>query len=67
MVTAKVKTALLNDPDASGTSVNVETFKGVVQLSGFVRSDQERLRAAQLARSVDGVAEVRNDLQIRGR
>jgi len=66
VVTAKVKAALLNDQDVSGTSVNVETFKGVVQLSGFVRTDQERMRAAQLARSINGVSEVRNDLQIRG-
>lgn len=67
VITAKVKTTLLNDPDVKGTSVNVETFKGVVQLSGFVRSEAERARAAQLARNVAGVSEVRNDLQVQGR
>jgi len=65
-LTARVKTALLKDPDVKGTSVNVDTFKGVVQLSGFVRTDSERVRAAQLARDVNGVGEVRNNLEVRG-
>ncbi len=67
MITAKVKTALLKDAEVKGTAVNVETFKGVVQLSGFVGSDAERVRAGQLARGVAGVEQVRNDLQVRGR
>lgn len=66
VLTTKVKTALLKDPQVKGTAVNVETFKGTVQLSGFVQSESERVRAAQLARSVKGVSEVRNDLQVRG-
>jgi osmotically-inducible protein OsmY len=45
--------------------VQVETFKGTVQLSGFVGSERERQRAAELARSVEGVKEVRNDLQLK--
>lgn len=66
MLTAKVKTALLNDPQVKGTAVNVDTFKGVVQLSGFVRTESERVRAAQLARDVNGVGDVRNNLEVRG-
>lgn len=65
ILTSRVKTALLNDPDVSGLSVNVETFKGVVQLSGFVKSVKERNRAVQLARGVQGVRQVRNDILIR--
>lgn len=66
MISAKVKTTLYNDQEVKGSSVNVDTFKGVVQLSGFVRSDGERVRAGELARGVAGVSEVRNDLQVRG-
>lgn len=66
VLTAKVKTALLKDPEVKGTSVNVETFKGVVQLSGFVRTQSERARAGEVARGVGGVSQVRNDLQVRG-
>jgi osmotically-inducible protein OsmY len=66
VLTAKVKTALLKDGEVKGTSVNVDTFKGTVQLSGFVRTDAERVRAGELARGVAGVEEVRNDLQVRG-
>lgn len=67
VLTAKVKTALLKDDQVAGTAVNVESFKGTVQLSGFVASEAERVRAGQLARGVEGVDEVRNDLQVRGR
>jgi len=67
MLTARVKTALMKDPDVKGTSVNVDTFKGTVQLSGFVSSDLERTRAGQVARQVNGVAEVRNNLEVKGR
>ncbi|MDH4290760.1 MAG: BON domain-containing protein [Aquincola sp.] len=65
VVTAKVKAVLLNDPAVSGLAVNVETFKGVVQLSGFVKTAAERDRAAELARKVGGVTQVRNDILIR--
>lgn len=64
-ITAKVKTALLGDPDVKGTSVNVETFRGTVQLSGFVGSPESAARAADLARRVDGVREVRNALIVK--
>jgi len=64
-ITAKVKSALLADEEVSGTAVNVETFKGVVQLSGFVKSAAEKERAARIAASVKGVKAVRNDLIVR--
>ncbi len=66
VLTAKVKTALLKDDNVKGTAVNVESFKGTVQLSGFVRTQAERVRAGELARGIAGVDEVRNDLQVRG-
>jgi osmotically-inducible protein OsmY len=65
VITSKVKTALLADSDVKGTAVNVEVFRGNVQLSGFVRSEREREKAEMLARQVAGVQEVRNDLQLR--
>lgn len=65
VVTTKVKAALLNDPTVSGLAVNVETFKGTVQLSGFVKSAAERDRAVELTRKVGGVSTVKNDILIR--
>lgn len=65
VLTTKVKAVLLHDPAVSGLAVNVETFKGVVQLSGFVKSAAERDKAAELARAVPGVKQVKNDLLLR--
>ncbi|MGB7988863.1 MAG: BON domain-containing protein [Candidatus Methylophosphatis roskildensis] len=64
-LTTKVKAALLDDPAVSGLAVNVETFKGIVQLSGFVKTPAERDRAVELARTVGGVKQVKNDILIR--
>jgi osmotically-inducible protein OsmY len=64
-ITTKVKSRLIGDKDVSALDVQVETFKGTVQLSGFVGSERERERAAELARSVDGVKEVKNDLRLK--
>lgn len=64
-ITTKVKAALLNDPAVSGLAVNVETFKGTVQVSGFVKTAAERARAVELARTVPGVKQVKNDILIR--
>lgn len=64
-ITTKVKAALLGDPDVKGTAVNVDTYRGVVQLSGFVASESEKQKATQKAAEVAGVTSVRNDLQIR--
>lgn len=65
VITTKVKTALLNDPVVSGLAVNVETFRGVVQLSGFVKTASERERAVRLTREVGGVKQVKNDILLR--
>ena len=65
MITAKVKTAILNDPDLSVAEINVETYKGIVQLSGFVSSNAAADRAVQLARQVSGVKSVKNDMRLK--
>ena len=65
MITAKVKAALLKDPVVSAFAVSVETRKGVVLLSGFVQSDDQARRAAQIASSVQGVVTVKNALAIK--
>lgn len=61
-ITAKVKTALARDPNVKASQVNVTTFRGVVQLSGFVDSTFAKERAGILAREVQGVVDVHNDL-----
>lgn len=65
VITTKVKTALVNDPVTKATEINVETFKGVVQLSGFVSSQSAINRAVELARGVSGVKSVRNDMRLK--
>lgn len=65
VITSRVKAVLLNDPAVSGLTINVETFKGTVQLAGFAKTVSERNRAAQLARDVKGVRQVKNDILIR--
>jgi osmotically-inducible protein OsmY len=63
-ITTRVKTAMLNDPGASGLRIDVDTFKGVVTLSGRVKSPAEREQAINLARRVSGVTEVKDALQV---
>ena len=65
VITAKVKTAIFNDSTLKVNEINVETFKGVVQLSGFVRSQADIDRAVQIARGVAGVKSVKNDMRIK--
>lgn len=65
VVTAKVKAALIEDPLTKSHQINVETFKGNVQLSGFVESDEARTRALQLARDVRGVKNVKDAMEVR--
>lgn len=65
LITTKVKAAYAADPLVKATQVNVETFKGTVQLSGFVNSREAADRAAQLARDVKGVKAVKNDIAIK--
>lgn len=61
----KVKVALYGDKDVKGTQVQVEVFKGVVQLSGFVDNATQAQKAVQIARNVDGVKEVRNSIIVK--
>jgi len=64
-ITTKVKADILNEPTLKVTQINVETYKGVVQLSGFVDSAANRDKAVEVARSVKGVTSVKNDLRLR--
>jgi osmotically-inducible protein OsmY len=64
-VTTKVKTAILNEPSLKVLQINVETYKSVVQLSGFVDNAASKTKAAEIARAVQGVTAVKNDLQLR--
>jgi osmotically-inducible protein OsmY len=65
VVTTKVKSALLGEKNLKSTQISVETFKGRVQLSGFVDSSQDANRAVQISRGVPGVKSVSNQMQIR--
>jgi len=65
VITTKVKTALFNEPDLKSAEISVETYKGVVQLSGFVSSATSAARATEVAQGVKGVVSVRNDLRLR--
>ena len=65
VITAKVKAAIFNDPTLKVNEINVETFKGVVQLSGFVNSQADINRAVQVARGVAGVTSVKNDMRLK--
>ena len=65
VITTKVKSALLSDPEVSGMDINVTTFKGRVQLNGLVNGAQQIEQAAQLARQVGGVRAVENNLSIK--
>lgn len=63
-VTTRVKTSLLNDPVVGGLRIDVDTFKGVVTLSGRVKSKEEEAKAIELARKINGVSDVKSSLQI---
>ncbi len=65
VITTKVKAQLLNDEALKSTEINVETFKGKVQLSGFVSSPQMANRAVAVTRNVAGVKSVVNNMQIK--
>jgi hyperosmotically inducible periplasmic protein len=64
-ITARVKTALLQAPGVKSTAVNVETFRGVVQLSGFVDSREMASNAIAAAQKVPGVKSVKDDMRIK--
>jgi len=65
VITAKVKAALVKDPAVSALAVSVETRKGIVLLSGFVDSDSQARRAAEIAAGVQGVVSVKNGLTVK--
>jgi osmotically-inducible protein OsmY len=65
VITTKVKAAIFNEPTLKSAEINVETFKGAVQLSGFVNSQADINKAAEIARSVKGVISVKNDMRVK--
>lgn len=65
VITTGVKAAILNEPSLKVAEINVETFKGTVQLSGFVRSQENIGTAIKVARGVNGVKSVKNDMRIK--
>lgn len=67
IITTKVKAAVLNEPSLKSAEINVETFKGTVQLSGFVNSESDIQKAVEVARGVKGVSSVKNDMRVKGR
>lgn len=67
VITTKVKAAIFNEPGLKSSEINVETFKGQVQLSGFVSSEEDIRKAVALARNTKGVRGVTNDMRVKGR
>jgi osmotically-inducible protein OsmY len=65
VITTRVKTAILNEPSLKVLQINVETYKNVVQLSGFVPTSSDMDKAVDLARGVKGVSSVKNDMRLR--
>lgn len=65
VITAKVKATLFNEPMLKSAEINVETFKGKVQLSGFVADPNSVQKAIEVTRGVDGVKEVINDVRVK--
>jgi len=65
VVTTKVKTAIMGEPSLKSFEIGVETYKGTVQLSGFVSSNAEIHKAGDVARGVNGVLSVKNDLRLK--
>lgn len=65
IITARVKGAILAEKTLSVAEINVETFKGVVQLSGFVNSTMDQRKAVEVAKSVSGVKSVKDSMQLK--
>ena len=63
-ITTRIKTALLNDPDVGGLRIDVDTFKGVVTLSGRVKTRAEEAKAVAVARKIGGVTDVKSTLLV---
>jgi osmotically-inducible protein OsmY len=67
VITTMVKAEILQDATLKSSEINVETFKGVVQLSGFVNSQADINRAVEVARTIKGVTSVKNDMRVKGK
>lgn len=65
VITTKVKAAIFNEPNLKSSEINVETYKGVVQLSGFVNSQEDIDTAVKVTREVKGVKSVNNDMELK--
>lgn len=65
VITTKVKAAVLNEPTLKSAEINVETYKGIVQLSGFVTSRADMNKAVEVARGVKGVTSVKSDMRLK--
>ena len=65
VITTRVKAAVLNEPSLKSSEINVETFKGRVQLSGFVSSRGDIDKAVSLARNISGVSSVTNNMVLK--
>lgn len=65
LITGRVKAALVADPDLKATEIQVDTYNGTVQLSGFVAAPDHIPKATQLARRIDGVKDVKNDIAVK--
>jgi osmotically-inducible protein OsmY len=65
VITTKVKAAIFNEPSLKSAEINVETYKGTVQLSGFVNSRADINKAVEVTRGVNGVKSVRNDMRLK--
>lgn len=65
VITTKVKAAIFNEPSLKSTEINVETFKGVVQLSGFVHDASDVQKTTEIARMVKGVSSVKNSMRVK--
>ena len=67
VITTKVKAAVFNEPSLKSAEITVETFKGVVQLSGFVNSQEDINKAIAVAGRVSGVKSVKNDMRLKAK
>lgn len=65
VITTKVKAAIMSEPTLNAAEINVETYKGVVQLSGFVSSRAAADRAVEVTRKVGGVKSVKSDMRLK--
>lgn len=65
VITTRVKAAIFNEPTLKSAEINVETFKGTVQLSGFVSSQADISKAVEIAKKVDNVKSVKNSMQVK--